>query len=158
MITLLFTHFVFETYVLLVATGQKTHGSALPGDNPIYDGGDMAISLGGIPWTTLPVHPSLERTSSAVNREFDNPIYGRNEAENVYSNIDNHQTGIGMGPQPYHKFHNPIYSDGTGENVYAVPSNTSSLSANSTANDVEQTVYENTNRVTGREQVYDQII
>ena len=150
--------FVIETYVLLIVTGQTPHDSALPGDNPIYDGGDMAISLGGVPWTTPPVHPSLQRTDSAANREFDNPIYGRNETENVYSNIDTHQTGIGIGPQPYHKFHNPIYSDGTGENVYSVPSNSSSLSANGTVTDTEQTMYENTSRMTGREQVYDQII
>ncbi len=148
--------FIFETSVLLVVTGQKTHDSALPGDNPIYDSGDMAISLRGVPWTAVPVHPSLERIDSAANREFDNPIYGRNETENVYSNIDSQGAGIGMGPQHYHKFHNPIYSDGT---VYSVPSNSSSLSSNGTVTDAQQTgVYENTNTVTGREQVYDQII
>ena len=147
-------------YALLVVIGQKTHGSTLPGDNPIYDRGDMAISLGGVPWTAVPVHPSSERTDSAANREFDNPIYGRNETENVYSNIDSHEAGIGIGPQPYHKFHNPIYSDGTGESdVYSVPSNSSSLSSDGTVTDAQQTaVYENTNGVTGREKVYDQII
>lgn len=154
--------FAFKTYALLVVSGQRADGSALPGDNPIYDVGDTAISLRGVPWTTLPVHPSLERTDSAANREFDNPIYGRNETENVYSNIDSHQTGIGMGPQPYHNYHNPIYSEGTGENVYSVPSNSSSLSTSGTATDVdaERTMYENTNsyRETGREQLYDQII
>ena len=130
--------------------------NALPGDNPIYEGGDMAISLGGIPWTTLPVHSGVERADSALNREFANPIYGRNETENVYSNIDNHQTGIGTGPVPYHTFH--YHSDITDEDIYSMPSNSSSLSADGRATDVGQIVYENTTRVTGREQVYDQII
>ena len=140
------------------------NGNALPGDNPIYDGGDMSISLGGVPWTTLPVQSSLGADSATNHREFDNPIYGRNEMENVYYNIiDNHQTGTGMGAQPYRKFHNPIYSSGTDENVYSVPSNSSSLSADGkpTVTDVQQIVYENTNgqkKQTGREQVYDQII
>ena len=50
------------------------------------------------------------RSGSAPDREFDNPIYGKQERENVYTIPD---LEIGTGSTPYHKFDNPIYGDET---------------------------------------------
>ena len=111
--------------------GAKTRRSqregALPGDNPIYDGGDSTISLAGIPWNALTTHyenlPSSEpRGRSFSNREFDNPIYGRNGTgteESLYAYPDDPQLGVGQSVSPYHEFDNPIYGREGVENTYS---------------------------------------
>ena len=105
----------------------RSREGALPGDNPIYDGGDSTISLAGIPRT---VHyeniPSNEpRGRSFSNREFDNPIYGRDgtgTGESLYAYPDDPQSLMGVPGQsvlPYHEFDNPIYGREGIENTYS---------------------------------------
>lgn len=135
-----------------ISTGKKTGVHALPGDNPVYDGGDAAIVLGALPWTDVPIHyenlsPNAGRTShkSAPHREFDNPIYGRTQLENgTYTHPDNcPQTGVGLGAAPYHEFDNPIYGREIDDNTYSVISDSSV--PNGTAPDARNRVYENIN-------------
>ena len=105
-------------------TGKTAHGDALPGDNPVYDRGSTAVTLG--PHTSAPVHyinlSSSDRANmagSAPDRVFDNPIYGGNneETEDMYADPDtNHHAGTGMGSSPYHEFDNPIYGGEPDEN------------------------------------------
>ena len=53
------------------------------------------------------------RSGSAPGREFDNPIYGNQDRENVYSVPDLDTSQIGTGSTSDHKFDNPIYGDET---------------------------------------------
>lgn len=136
---------------------------ALPGDNPIYGGGDNSITVGALPWNDVPIHyenlsANGERRGDPVtDREFDNPIYGRNETENgtyTHVNPDNsHQTGLGMGQAPYHEFDNPIYGR---DNTYSTISDSSTTS--SPPRNAEGRIYENINEESpltdSSEQVY----
>ena len=155
----MFTHIHIACCIF---TGRKTEVHALPGDNPVYDGGDTAIVLGALPWTNVPIHyenlsPSDGRTNhkSAPDREFDNPIYGRNQLENPDSYL---QTGVGLGAAPYHEFDNPIYGQEIDDNTYSVISDSSV--PNGTASDARNRVYENINEeapLTDSQQIYDDI-
>lgn len=167
----MFTHTHFWLHILYqYSTGRTTRATdhALPGDNPVYDGGDAAIVLRALPWTDVPIHyenlsPNVGITiyKPAPDREFDNPIYGRNQLENgmAYTHPDNYsQTGVGLGAAPYHEFDNPIYGREIDDNTYSVISDSSV--PNSTASDARNRVYENTNEelpLTGSQQIYDHI-
>ena len=110
---------------------RRSHGyginDALPGDNPVYelDGNTTtAITLGNPSAQVQDTNQSLNRarirSESAPDREFDNPIYGKDERENVYSDPDTNQIGTGTGSTPYHKFENPLYGDVADDSAYSV--------------------------------------
>ena len=106
---------------------SKNGSHALPGDNPIYDGGSAANET-----KDAPVPLSLIKTSSEVDgqvrsdaeeqeREMDNPIYGTDEKERI---DDVYSVPFGeQGHEEVHKFENPIYGDETEAegNTYCVP-------------------------------------
>lgn len=163
-------------------TGRRAYSDALPGDNPVYDRGNTAVTFGGLTQTSAPVHYTNLSSSngnqtaeSAPDRVFDNPIYGGNddETEDTYADPDaNHLAGTGMGSSPYHKFDNPIYGGEADENsTYALLADDSSTdhenaysmladssTVNGTAASTGQAVYANAKRGThaaaGNEQVY----
>ena len=102
------------------------HSSALPGDNPVYELNEGITS-------TAPQHPTAnirdtsqsfnrDRSESAPDREFDNPIYGMEGRENVYSDLDldTNQTEIGTGSTLHHKFDNPVYGGITDKTTYSM--------------------------------------
>ena len=165
---LMWTDVYTHTHCLLyLCTGRKTGVHALPGDNPVYDGGDAAIVLGSLPWTDVPIHyenlsPNAGRTNhrSAPDREFDNPIYGLENG--MCTHPDNYpQTGVGLGAAPYHEFDNPIYGQEIDDNIYSVISDSSVPNGTSTSSDARLNgVYENMNEeapLTGSQQISDHI-
>ena len=138
----------------------------MPGDNPAYEleGGSIAITVLGNPtaqtqvqYMNVPSQTNRERSESAPDHEFDNPIYGGNsEGEDTYSDPDTRQNGIGMGTSPYHKFDNPIYGDNDNEHAtYSGIYETSTQMAQrlSRANGHDDGV-----TLTGGELVYDHVI
>ena len=137
-------------------TGTTAYSDTLPGDNPMYDRGNTAVTFGALTQTSAPVHyvnlssgdrPRDNMAGSAPDRVFDNPIYGGNdeETEDTYADPDaNHHAGTGMGSSPYHEFDNPIYGGEADE------SSTYSLLADSNAT-------RGGTHTTGSEQVYDHV-
>ena len=138
------------------------YSDTLPGDNPVYDRGNTAVTLGGLTQASAPVHyvnlSSSDRdktAGSAPDRVFDNPIYGGNdeETEDTYADPDaNHHAGTGMGSAPYHEFDNPIYGGEADENTYSLLADSSTENAyssladstvNGTAASTGQAVYTN---------------
>ena len=157
-------------FLSLYSTGRKTgdeHIGALPGDNPVYDRGDTDITVGVLPWTADAIHYENLTATGAVrgepdvhvhDREFDNPIYGRNETENgsMHPYPHNYPQGVGTGPAPYHEFDNPIYGREIDDNTYSVISDSSWISSSATRNP-RRNDYETVNDVsqlTDSEQVY----
>ena len=91
------------------------HSGALPGDNPVYEEMITSTTPQNATDNIIITNKSFNRdmSESAPNREFDNPIYGKEERQNVYSVPDLDTYQIVTGSTPYHKFDNPIYGDET---------------------------------------------
>ena len=171
--------YVFLCHVWFVNTGRTAYSDTSPGDNPVYDRGNTAVTLRGLTQTSAPVHyvnlSSSDRDKmdgSAPDRVFDNPIYGGNDEkmEDTYADPDaNHHSGTGMGSAPYREFDNPIYGGEADENAHSLPANSSteneySLLADSstisgTAAYTGQMIVNAKRgaRVTGSDQVYDHV-
>ena len=100
---------------MLISGSQPSYGhsGALPGDNPVYEKGiTSSIPRNPITANMLDTKKSSngDGNESVPDKEFDNPIYGREARETVYS-VPDSNTKTGMRSELQHKFVNPIYGD-----------------------------------------------
>ena len=118
----------FIWHILSWFSGQPSHrhSGALLGDNPVYELGEGIISI--TPQNTITTNlwdtsqssnRDTRRSESQQDREFENPIYGKQGSENMYS-FSNLDTKIGMESAPSKKFDNPIYGYATDEATYSM--------------------------------------
>ena len=90
----------------------------MPGDNPVYETGNISAELGGsLPQitacavvTTYPVRDRDRVESLSVEeRKFDNPIYGDGETDDGVYNQTPPPDQKNQESLPNHEFDNPIY-------------------------------------------------
>ena len=149
-------------YTVLTGNGRS---GVLPGDNPVYDSGNVATSFQNHNTSDTQHRPHRGRMESLPGRELENPIYGSDDiAENVYADPDteNEPPGVGIGSVTYCKFDNPIYADGDRSNGNRIEGTYSMVTeyASSSKRPAEQQLYQNVNQrplLEESEQFYDSV-